>query len=125
VCTPLLQWIDEAGKLNEDHQQIQGVVSVNDSAEMRSLLGEVEEKARNHLSSAAQHEQAARMEPSGQNILNWGGGSCCSTRHLLLPSKGSKPARTLSGIGAVAQWPRDRILQRGTDGPRRGHFFPI
>jgi len=46
---------------------------VNDSAEMHSLLGEVEEKARNHLSSASQHEQAARIELSGQNILNWGG----------------------------------------------------
>jgi len=40
---------------------------------MHSLLGEVEEKARNHLSSASQHEQAARIELSGQNILNWGG----------------------------------------------------
>jgi tetratricopeptide (TPR) repeat protein len=63
---------DEVGKLVEARQQIQRLISLNDSAELHSLLGEVEEKSRNYLSSAAQYEQAARMEPSEQNILNWG-----------------------------------------------------
>ena len=63
---------DEAGKLSEARQQIQRLISLNDSAELHSLLGEVEEKSRNYLSSAAHYEQAARMEPSEQNILNWG-----------------------------------------------------
>jgi hypothetical protein len=63
---------DEPGKLDEDRQQIQGLIFLNDSAELHSLLGELEEKVRNYLSSAAQYEQAARMEPSGQDILNWG-----------------------------------------------------
>ena len=36
------------------------------------ILGEVEEKSRNYLASVAQYEQAARMDPSEQNILNWG-----------------------------------------------------
>ena len=26
MCTPLLQWVDEAGKLDEDDQQIQGLI---------------------------------------------------------------------------------------------------
>jgi len=63
---------DEAGKLDEARQQIQRLISLNDSAELHSLLGEVEEKSRNYLSSAAQYEQAARMEPSERNILDWG-----------------------------------------------------
>jgi tetratricopeptide (TPR) repeat protein len=64
--------LDEAGKLDEARQQIQRLISLSDSAELHSLLGEVEEKSRNYLSSAAQYEQAARMEPSEQNILDWG-----------------------------------------------------
>jgi tetratricopeptide (TPR) repeat protein len=63
---------DEAGQPDEARQQIQRLISLKDSAELHSLLGEVEEKSRNYLSSAAQYEQAARMEPSEQNILNWG-----------------------------------------------------
>jgi tetratricopeptide (TPR) repeat protein len=63
---------DETGKLDEARQQIQRLISWNDSAELHSLLGEVEEKSRNYLASAAQYEQAVRMEPSQQNILNWG-----------------------------------------------------
>ena len=51
---------------------MQRLISLSDSGELHSLLGEVEEKSRNYVSSAAQYEQAARMEPSEQNILNWG-----------------------------------------------------
>jgi tetratricopeptide (TPR) repeat protein len=64
--------LEESGRLDEARQQLQHLISTNDSAELHSLLGEVEEKARNYLVSAAQYEQAARMEPSEQNILNWG-----------------------------------------------------
>jgi tetratricopeptide (TPR) repeat protein len=63
---------DETGKLEEARQQLQRLISVHDSAELHSLLGEVEEKSRNYLASATQYEQAARIEPSEQNILNWG-----------------------------------------------------
>jgi tetratricopeptide (TPR) repeat protein len=64
--------LDESGRLEEAREQLQHLISTNDSAELHSLLGEVEEKSRNYLASAAQYEQAARMEPSEQNILNWG-----------------------------------------------------
>lgn len=63
---------DQTGKLDEARQQLQHLTSVRDSAELHSLLGEVEEKSRNYLASASEYEQAARMEPSEQNILNWG-----------------------------------------------------
>lgn len=64
--------LEEAGKLEEARQQLQHLMASRDSAELHSLLGEVEEKSRNYLSSAAQYEQAAHMDPSEQNILNWG-----------------------------------------------------
>jgi tetratricopeptide (TPR) repeat protein len=64
--------LDQTGKLDEARHQLQRLIGLHDSAELHSLLGEVEEKSRNYLASAAQYEQSARMEPSEQNILNWG-----------------------------------------------------
>ena len=64
--------LDQAGKLDEARQQLEHLISSHHSAELYSLLGEVEEKSRNYLSAAAHYEQAARAEPSEQNILNWG-----------------------------------------------------
>ena len=64
--------LDQTGKLDEARQQLERLISSHPSAELYSLLGEVEEKSRNYLSAAAQYEQAARAEPSEQNILNWG-----------------------------------------------------
>src|SRR5579859_994000 len=64
--------LDQAGRLDEARQQLQRLISLRDSAELHGVLGEVEEKSKNYLASAAQYEQAARMDPSEQNILNWG-----------------------------------------------------
>src|SRR5436190_8414005 len=64
--------LEQSGKLDEARGQTQRLISLRDSAELHSLLGEVEEKSRAYLASAKQYEQAARMEPSEQNILNWG-----------------------------------------------------
>jgi tetratricopeptide (TPR) repeat protein len=64
--------LEQTEQFNEASEQLHKLVNLHDSAELHSLLGEIEEKSRNYLSSAAQYEQAARMDPSEQNILNWG-----------------------------------------------------
>ncbi len=64
--------LDQSDRLDEAREQIQRLISLRDSAELHSLLGEVEEKSKDYLVSAAQYEQAARMEPNEQNMLNWG-----------------------------------------------------
>lgn len=64
--------LDQTDKLDEARHQLEHLISLHDSAELHSLLGEVEEKSRNYLAAAADYEQAARTEPSEQNILNWG-----------------------------------------------------
>ena len=64
--------LEQSGQFGEARQQLHKLVGLRDSAELHSLLGEVEEKSRNYLASAAQYEQAARMDPSEQNILSWG-----------------------------------------------------
>jgi tetratricopeptide (TPR) repeat protein len=64
--------LEQTGQLDEARKQVHRLISVGDSAELHSLLGEIEERSQNYLSSAAQYEQAARTDPSEQNILNWG-----------------------------------------------------
>ena len=64
--------LDQIDRLDESREQLQRLISLRDSAELHSLLGEVEEKSKDYLVSAAQYEQAARMDPNEQNILNWG-----------------------------------------------------
>jgi tetratricopeptide (TPR) repeat protein len=64
--------LEQTERFDEAREQLQKLITLQDSGELHSLLGEVEEKSRNYVASAAQYEQAARMEPSEQNILNWG-----------------------------------------------------
>ena len=64
--------LEQVGRLDEAREQLQRLISLRDSAELHNLLGEVEEKSKDYLASAAQYEQAARMDPNEQNMLNWG-----------------------------------------------------
>jgi len=64
--------LEQVGTLDEAREQLQRLISLRDSAELHNLLGEVEEKSKDYLASAAQYEQAARMDPNEQNMLNWG-----------------------------------------------------
>jgi tetratricopeptide (TPR) repeat protein len=63
---------EESGRLDGARQELERLIAVHNTGELHSLLGEVEEKSRNYVRSAAEYEQAARMEPSEQNILSWG-----------------------------------------------------
>jgi tetratricopeptide (TPR) repeat protein len=63
---------EQTERFDEARQQLQQLITLRDSAELHSLLGDVEEKSQNYVSSAAQYELAARMAPNEQNMLNWG-----------------------------------------------------
>jgi len=63
---------ERSGKPDEARIMLQQLIASQDSAELHSLLGEVEERSGNYVASAGQYEQAARMEPNEENILNWG-----------------------------------------------------
>jgi tetratricopeptide (TPR) repeat protein len=60
------------GNLEQARQQLEELIRVNDTAELHSLLGMIEEKSKNYLASAAQFEKAAHMDPSENNIFEWG-----------------------------------------------------
>lgn len=60
------------GRVDEARLQLQNLLKLQDSGELHSLLGEVEEKAKNYVAAAQQYELAARLDPSESNIFNWG-----------------------------------------------------
>jgi len=63
---------ERIGNLEQARQQLQALITVNDTAELHSLLGVIEEKSKNYLASAAEFEKAAHMDPSENNIFEWG-----------------------------------------------------
>src|SRR5713101_817230 len=83
--------LEQVGRLDEAREQLQRLISLRDSAELHNLLGEVEEKSKDYLASAAQYEQAARMDPTNRTCST-GARNSCSTRHSHRPLKCSKLA---------------------------------
>jgi len=61
-----------AGQFDEARREIQALVQQKDSAELHSLLADLEERAGNYLASAHEYELAAHMDPSEDNIFTWG-----------------------------------------------------
>jgi tetratricopeptide (TPR) repeat protein len=62
----------QVGDLDRARRQVLALILLEDKAELHSLLGTIEEKDRNYLAAAREHEQAARMDPSEGNIFAWG-----------------------------------------------------
>jgi tetratricopeptide (TPR) repeat protein len=63
---------EEAGHLNAARQQIQQLLARGKTAETYNLLATVDEKSGNYLAAAREYRQAASMDPSQQNIFDWG-----------------------------------------------------
>lgn len=96
--------LEQTGQLAQAREQLQKLMVLRDSAELHSLLGDVEEKSRNYVSSAAQYEQAARTEPTEQNILNWGA--------ELLLHQTFAPAIEVFNVG-ISRFPKSAQLRNG------------
>jgi tetratricopeptide (TPR) repeat protein len=48
------------------------LVVIRDTAELHSVLGQVEEQSKNYLAAAREYEQAARMQPTENNVFDFG-----------------------------------------------------
>jgi tetratricopeptide (TPR) repeat protein len=60
------------GRFNEARQLIYDLAKRKDTAELHNLLGQVEEKEGNFVAAANEFQAAAHMEPSENNIFDWG-----------------------------------------------------
>jgi tetratricopeptide (TPR) repeat protein len=62
----------ETGSFDQAQDQILNLLKVRDTAELHSLLGDVEEKKKNYVAAANQYELAVRLDQSESHLFNWG-----------------------------------------------------
>jgi tetratricopeptide (TPR) repeat protein len=62
----------ETGELDRARRLLGEMIQRQDSAELRNLLAETEEKAGNFAAAVTEYQRAAHMEPSEKNIFDWG-----------------------------------------------------
>ena len=63
---------EKAKRFKEARQQILELLRVKRTAELYSLLADVDERSGNYLAAAKEYQQAVYLMPSEQNIFNWG-----------------------------------------------------
>lgn len=64
--------LEETGQYSEAGDVIHKLIQLHDEPELHSLLGDVDEKSHQYLASVSEYERAARLDPTEQNIFNWG-----------------------------------------------------
>ncbi len=60
------------GRLSQAKQQAQSLLQQKNTAELHNLLGQIEEKNGEFVAAANEYETAAHMDPSEQNLFDWG-----------------------------------------------------
>jgi tetratricopeptide (TPR) repeat protein len=93
----------ETTDLKNARRQIHEMLDRKNTAELHNLLGDVEEKSGNFVAAANQYQVAAQMDPSEENIFDWG--------NELLLHRGLDPAERVftSGVGRYPQSARLHI----------------
>lgn len=62
----------ETGRTAEARQLVQHLLKQKNTAELHNLLAQIEEKEGNSVASVNEYETAAHMEPSENNLFDWG-----------------------------------------------------
>jgi tetratricopeptide (TPR) repeat protein len=60
------------GKIPEARKQVQDLLTRKNTAELHNLLAEIQEKSGEFVAAAKEYETAAHMEPSEDNLFDWG-----------------------------------------------------
>ncbi|MGA8728028.1 MAG: tetratricopeptide repeat protein, partial [Terracidiphilus sp.] len=60
------------GRLNDARVVIQDLVKKKDTGELHNLLGQIDEKDNKFVSAANDFETAAHMDPTEENLFDWG-----------------------------------------------------
>ena len=62
----------ETGKLDEARALLAQMLALRETGELRNLLGNVEERARNLVAAADEYQRAAHMDPTEEHLFDWG-----------------------------------------------------
>jgi tetratricopeptide (TPR) repeat protein len=94
----------ETGRLDDARAQVRRLLHVKDLAELRNLLGDVEERAGNLAVAAEEYQRAAHMEPNEEHLFDWG--------NNLLQLQAFEPATDVF-TAAIKRHPRSARLHVG------------
>lgn len=94
----------EAGEPARAAAMIRSLLSRRDTAELHNLLADAEEAAGNLLGAAEEYQKAAHMNPTEENLFDWG--------NNLLRLRAYQPATDVLSE-AVKRYPRSGRLQVG------------
>lgn len=61
------------GQLDDGRQTVQALLQEKDTGELHNLLAQIDERERNFVSAANEYEIAAHMDPTEDNLFDWGG----------------------------------------------------
>lgn len=95
---------EQNNELESARDSLRRLMQLHNSAELHSLMGEIEEKSRNFLQAAKEYEQAARLDPTETNLLNWGA-------ELLLHQTFEPAIQVFTA--ALERYPQSERLQNG------------
>jgi tetratricopeptide (TPR) repeat protein len=94
----------EARDLAKAREQLSKMIARQDSAGLHDLLGDVEEASGNSVAALNEYERAAQMDPSEENIFDWGS--------ELLLHQSLEPAIDVFSSG-VRRYPASAVLLIG------------
>jgi len=60
------------GRYEQSHQLVQSLLQQKNTAELHSLLGQIEEKQEQYMDAVTELQTAAHMDPSEDNLFHWG-----------------------------------------------------
>ena len=105
----------EGGEPARAAELLRGLLARRDTAEVHNLIGDAEEAAGNLLAAADEYQKAAHMDPTEENLFDWG--------NNLLRLRAFVPATDVL-TEAVRRYPRSARLQVGLGIARysRGQF---
>jgi tetratricopeptide (TPR) repeat protein len=98
-----LAYVD-TGQPVKARDQIRQMMARPDTADLHNLLGEAEESAGDYAAAAHEYERAAHMDPSEENIFDWGS-------ELLLHRAFDAAIQVFTG--GVERYPHSAMLQIG------------
>ncbi|MGH9404484.1 MAG: tetratricopeptide repeat protein [Terriglobia bacterium] len=62
----------QTNRLRDAQHELEELLKANDISELHNLLAEVEERLGNYVAAAKQYQRAAEMNPSEENLFDWG-----------------------------------------------------
>ena len=95
----------EINRLDDARVQVRRLLTLKDVGEVHNLLGDLEERAGNLVAAAEAYQRASHMDPSEENLFDWG--------NSLLQLRASGAGRRGVRVPAIKRHPRSARLHVG------------